>query len=778
MKEPQKNLDWNEILHRIEHFATSELAKLAIAQTSPLESAAALQRLDEIFEATSILSDGVRPHMTSLDLYSQWFTRLKKKAVLKTIEIKDVRLFCLETLALNEVMEPLIELPWIQKIHSTLVDAEKPLSAIDQIITPSGDIRSDASERLYSLYKEKERLEREVQNSLDKLVRDQQMETFIQERYVTTREGRWVLPIRSGSQHFVPGVVHASSQTKQTVYIEPERVIPMNNRLRQIDVEIEEEIEKLLTELSHYLFRLCDEFENSKSSLLEADVRFAQAQLSILLEAKRFHFTEDEIELHSLKHPLLKLTGKTVVGNTVRLDKTKSILLLSGPNAGGKTVLLKSIGLAAQMARCGLPICTEEESKLPYFQEILIGIGDSQSVDQELSTFAAHLKILNDSSKYRGYDHLILIDEICGSTDPEEGSALARSFIEVYAQNQVFAVVTSHLGPLKSGWSAESPILNGSLEYDMKSGKPTYQFISGIPGESLAIQMAKRVGVDVSIVQRAIDLLSPTTRKRFESLEQIEEIKQEVANMQSQLRKESLAAHNTKLKYEKMMKEFDATKDERLRKVLKDAEKKVEEAISKIQVEQTFKKHSALQEIKHSLPEIVKAKPAPAAVVIENAEDFSQKFPPGSKVFITTLNQDGIVQSPPNNKGEILVLSNSMRLQVPWYNLKPPQKPVNPTAQIIRKGASSISVSLADEETTLDFRGKTVEEALEELESALDLALKQNEDRVKIIHGHGTEVLKKSIRTYLSRSLYVRKWKAGTQEHGGDGVTWVEIGKE
>lgn len=774
----QENLDWTEILHRIENFATSEIAKSAILQTEAVSSEHAQKKLSEIFSAMSVLSDGTRPHMTSLDLYPQWFARLKKKAVLKTIEIKDVRLFCLETLALSEVLAPLTEQEWIRKIKSSLVDAEKPLSAIDQIITPSGDIRSDASERLYSLYKEKERLGREVQNALDKLVRDQQMETFIQERYVTTREGRWVLPIRSGSQHFVPGVVHASSQTKQTVYIEPERVIPMNNRLRQIDVEIDEEIEHLLNELSHYLFRLCDEFENTKSSLLEADVRFAEAQFSILIEGKRFTFTADEIELHLLKHPLLKISGKPVVGNSVRLDKTKSILLLSGPNAGGKTVLLKSIGLAAQMARCGFPICTEEESKLPYFNHLLIGIGDSQSVGEELSTFAAHLKILNDSSKFKGYNHLILIDEICGSTDPEEGSALARSFIEVYSENQVFAVVTSHLGPLKSGWAPESHILNGSLEYDMKSGKPTYQFISGIPGESLAIQMAKRVGVNHAIVSRAMDLLSPLTRKRFESLEQIEEMKQEIANLQTHLRKETLSAHNTKLKYEKMMKDFETEKDERMKKFIKNAEKKVEDAISKVHVEQTFKKHTALQEIKFTLPEIVKAKPVSNAMTFENAEEFAQKFPPGSKVFVTSLSQDGIVQSPPNSKGEILILSNSMRLQVPWFDLKPPQKPINPTAQIIRKSSSSVSVSLSDEDTTLDFRGKTVEEALEELETALDLALQKKDDRVKIIHGHGTEALKKAIRTYLSRSLYVKKWKAGSQEHGGDGVTWAEIGKD
>lgn len=769
-------LDWIEILEKIKSHATSEAGREAVMATKPLRSAQeAYASFQEITDATEVINQGVRPFMTSLDLYSTWILRLKKNAVLKTLEIKDVRSFCFEVLALKEALHQ-VDNEWARNIGGALMNAEEPVSAIDQIITPGGEIRSDASETLYRLFKEKERLAREVQTAMDRLVKAHQMENVVQDKYVTTREGRWVVPVKSGMQHHLPGVIHGSSQTKQTVFIEPETVIPTNNRLRQIDVEIEDEIERLLTELSRYLSSKSSEIESARRLLEECDVRFSQAQFASKVNAHPIEFSTDSMELIEARHPLLQLSGKTVVANTVLLEGHKGILLLSGPNAGGKTVLLKSIGLAAQMARCGLPICASETSKVPFFKDILVGIGDAQSVDEELSTFAAHLKVLGKAAALKGRENLVLIDEICGSTDPEEGSALARSFIETFSSNDIFGVITSHLGPLKSGWDEQSRVLNGSMEYDPKTGRPTYQFLAGIPGDSLAIQTAKRVGVAQAIVQRALDVLAPATRARLEGLEQIERLKADISILQDHLHKETKKAVEMKKKYEGLLEQFNKDKDEWLQRTLKKAERKVEEAIAQAKVTETFKRHTALQEIKYKLPEIVKAKPITQPGAPETAEAFAKKFPPGTKVFVPSLNNDGIIQSAPNNKGEVLILSGSIRLQLHWQDLRPPGKPQNPTSELVRK-SSGFSVSLADEDRTLDLRGKTVEDALSELEVALDKAANAQEDRMKIIHGHGTEALKKAVRTYLSRSIYVKKWKAGSPESGGDGITWVEIGE-
>ena len=222
---------------------------------------------------------------------------------------------------------------------------------------------------------------------------------------------------------------------------------------------------------------------------------------------------------------------------------------------------------------------------------------------------------------------------------------------------------------------------------------------------------------------------------------------------------------------------FEKEKDTKLSQELKKATHKVDEALATVSAAQVFEKHRQLQDIKMNLPEIVKAKPiiSPGATPIQSADDFAQKFPAGSKVYVPSLNQDGVVQSQPNAKGEVLILSQSIRLQLHWSELRPAQKSQNPTNTLARR-SGQVQVTVLDSDRTIDFRGKTVDEAISELEVTLDRASEQQEDRLKIIHGHGTESLKKAIRTYLSRSVYVKKWKAGTSTTGGDGVTWVELG--
>nr|HPI41251.1 Smr/MutS family protein [Pseudobdellovibrionaceae bacterium] len=673
-----------------------------------------------------------------------------------------------------------------EKIKTSLMNAEEPLSAIDQIMTPHGDIRADASETLYRLFQEKETLEQELHKTLDRFVKDYEMEDYLQDRYITTREGRWVVPIKSGMKSFLPGVVHGSSQTKQTVYMEPEKIIPINNRIRQIEILIEEEIERLLTDLSRYLESLLIDFETTYKSLFECDVIFAKAQFAQQIQGQPIEFSDHRIELNDLRHPLLQLSGKNIIPNTVHLDSKKSILLLSGPNAGGKTILLKSLGLVAHMSRCGLLVSVSEGSSIPFFKDIFVAIGDAQNVDAELSTFAAHLKFLNEASRAKGSDQLILVDEICGSTDPEEGSALARSFIEQFSENQVFSVITSHLGPLKSNWINHPQVLSGSMEYNTKTGLPTYHFIPGVAGDSLAILTALRCGVSEKIILRAKEVLSPESRARLNALEQIENMKHEILELQSHLNSEIHKAESKKIKYEKLFKELESQKNEVLRKTALKAEKKVDEAIAQAKVEQTFKRHESLYQIKTQMPEIIKQSASGSnslnnskSQIPSTLQEFTKAYPPGSKIFIPTLNQDGLIQSEPNSKGEVLILSNSIRLQIPWTLLKPPESPQNPTAKLIRKSGSTISIDLQNsEERSLDLRGKSTQDALDELDGAIDRAILGRESRLRIVHGYGTETLKKAVRNYLSRSILVKKWQSAPSDKGGDGATWVELNLE
>ncbi|HAG91901.1 MAG TPA: endonuclease MutS2 [Bdellovibrionales bacterium] len=767
-------LDWIEIKERLSQLGTCELSRSSLKALSPLNSVDEIKELHQkTFEALNVFRAGRRPFMESLDLYSVWATRLEKEAVLKTTELRDTRHFLIECLALKEIVS-LQESDWMQELNQQLMEAEEPLSAIDQIMTSDGAIRTDASELLYKLHTEKKNLVKQVQNTLDRLVHQHEMEPVLQDRYVTNREGRWVLPVKSGKQHDFSGIIHASSHSRQTVFMEPQEIVPMNNRLREVEVEIEAEIERLLSDLSDYLRTQLSDMNASKELMLESDQIWAKAQLAAQLSANPIEFSED-LELHEVRHPILVLNNVEVISNTVHLNPEKRILILSGPNAGGKTILLKSVGLAAQMARCGLFVCAEPQSKIPFFKKIQVAVGDSQSVDENLSTFAAHLKILNESLDLSGHQNLLLIDEICGSTDPEEGAALARAFLQKYSDQNVFGVVTSHLSPLKVGWKEDSGVINGSLAYDNEAGKPTFHFLMGIPGKSLALQTAKRVGVRSEVLDLAMEALSPDAKKYHAGLEEVEKMKSDLQHIKTELKDQVKKAKADQSRYHAMLEKFEKEKAERLEHSLKKAQKRVDEIIEQSKVANVFRRHEELEKVKSELPEIIKASKVSRSEghQVRTPEDFGRAYPPGTRVFVPTIGRDGVVQGAPNSKGEVPILSQSMRLMVHWESLKAPHQANNPTREVL-KHRSDTSTFL-EKDAEIDLRGKSTEDALSRLEAFLDQSVLNKEDRVKVIHGHGTDTLKKAIRSYLSRSNYVKNWKAGTPNSGGDGITWVEI---
>ncbi len=766
------SIDWNFITTRLSQHATSELSRNYLLKLEPCPSEPeAVESMENIGHAQVLLHKGYRPQMVSLDLFESWYQRLIKGALLKTLELRDVRSFCNEILYLASTLENHPS-AWGKKIRAQLMNAEPALSAIDHLISADGEIRTDASETLFTLFTEKKQKALQIQNTLDQLVKMHQMEPLLQDRYVTNREGRWVLPIKSGMQHSFDGIIHATSQTKQTVFMEPNEIVPLNNRLREVDDLIESEVNRLLRQLSDYLANFKAEWLSTKQALLDSDICLAKAQLGIELEAHRCNFSDIKVQFNNLRHPVLVLKKEKVISNSVLLKEDQRILLLSGPNAGGKTVLLKSIGLAAHMARCGLLICANADAEVPFFKNFHVIVGDAQNVDLHLSTFAAHLNALKDATKAKGTHSLLLIDEICGSTDPEEGSALARAFIETFAANEVFGVITSHLGPLKLGWDKNSAVLNGSLESDVITGVPTYKFVPGIPGQSLAIQTAKRVGVAAELVERALNLLSPQSRLHRQTLDEAQILKERLQQTQKDLDKELAQTRSLKANYQAMVDKFKDERKNWMEKSLKKAEKKIEDLIAQAKVAQTFERHEKLGQLKKDLPEVVSFSDARAKGLPVNVDEFNEKFPPGVQVYIQSLGRSGIIQSAPSSSGEVSVLSQSMRLNVHWKHISaPPANEKHPTTSL----KSFTPSYLAESEPVLDLRGKRVDEAIQDLEVALDEAVLKQAPRLKIIHGHGTEALKRAVRTHLSRSPQIKAWKAGAGEAGGDGITWVEF---
>lgn len=767
-REQFKNLDWYDTLEKIKNYSTSNTAKELLAKTAPLKSKEeAEKQAQEISNAKAVVTLEFRPKLDTLDLFYNWFERLKRKAVLKTTEFQEVRRFCFDIFNLQKTLSQSTN-DWTTASLSQLMDTSKIHSAIDQIITYEGEIRSDASETLYNLFNEKKNLERHIRTTLDKYVKTHEIENLLQDRYVTNREGRWVLPIRSGKQHQFDGIIHDSSQTKQTVFMEPKEILVINNRLKEVEGEIETEIEKLLTQLTHFVANYCDELLRAYKKMLECDQRLAQAQFALKTNSNPVEFSEDAFFLKEVRHPLLSFQNiKEVISNNVEFDTgesgtAKKVLILSGPNAGGKTVLLKAIGLACHMARCGLLVPASEESKIPFFKTIFIAIGDTQSVDEHMSTFAAHLNTLTKALQAKGKDNLILVDEICGSTDPEEGAAIAKSFIEHYAENDVYGIITSHLGPLKQIWPKESPITCGSMEF---TDHPTYKLFMGIHGRSFALKTAKAAGVPESIISKAMSYLSRETRIREEKLDELDQYKETVADLSRKLELETRMMETEKNKYKDVLKKFESEKNHHIQKAVDRAEKKIEKII------EDFRANPNVSKVKAQFPEIVKSTGATQNTVT-TVEEFSRQFPPGSTAYLTALGQDGIIQGLPNSKGEVTVLSKSMRLQVNWKDVRAANAPniLHPVQQ-----QKKSKIKLPQDEIEIDIRGMSADQAIEELEKSFDKALQDQVDRVKIIHGHGTEALKKSVRKYLSRSVYIQKWQAGSETSADDGYTWADL---
>jgi DNA mismatch repair protein MutS2 len=564
------------------------------------------------------------------------------------------------------------------------------------------------------------------------------------------------------------GIIHDTSQSKQTVFMEPQEVVKSNNRIKELDLRIQKEIDRLLREVSDFLFSIYDDIQSSFDELVYLDQLFSKALLKKQLKAKACEFRAD-INLLDFSNPVLEIQkqeDEEVVKNTLVLDDGKKLLILSGPNAGGKTILLKSIGLAAHMARCGLCIPAAEGSCLPFFKSIFISVGDAQNITEGLSTFAGHMKELNEAAQMASSDTLILVDEICGSTDPEEGAALAKAFIDRYSENESYTFITSHLGALKQNWREDEVITHASMEFDEESGKPIYKLLMGISGSSYAWKTAKRIGVDDSILDKALEYLSPETQERQKTLEDLEKMREQLSKTQKQIAFELKNAQEQKAKYKNMMEKFRQEKDKKLAKSIREAEARIDKELSKAREE----RNKSAFDLKAELPSIVKKREETS---IDSPEEFNEKFPPGSQVYASNIQKNAIVQSPANAKGDVEILANSMKLKVSFKFLKArDQKAPRFKAPSIQAPKRKESESTSSQ---IDVRGKTAEEAIYSLDRFCDEALLSGQEKIKVIHGHGTQVLKKAIRMHLTKVAYSERWQTGGEYDGGDGVTWVYL---
>jgi DNA mismatch repair protein MutS2 len=815
----------NEVFNHIQTYCKTISGQQSLQDLKPFENPQkAKKHVQKVLDLKNLITkEGFNFSLLGLDAGLNWLRKVKKNQTLQILELSDIRLFLEDIFDLRALFKNYTHYKVVENYLNRLIDPEDILSYIQIVVSNTGEINSDASEDLYKMFQDKKNLNQQVQNLLKKIVKDQDLENILQDRFVTTREGRMVLPVISGMRHDFQGIIHDSSQSKQTVFMEPQEVVPVNNKISELESKIQAEIEKILREISHFIFLKFEQLEKAYETLVEIDALYAMGYFASLADLKDFTWSEEpKMYLPDLKHPMLQVeslekelekkklssslapTGERsspsvglagtfpsaggsqanapstasggIVGNTVELDAKNRILLLSGPNAGGKTVLLKAIGLACQMATYGLPICSLDSAELPYIKQVFVSLGDEQNLEENLSSFGGHLVKLNEASKLKGYETLILIDEICGTTEAQEGSALARAFIEEFRSNSVFAVITSHLAPLRSHWS--DGVINGSMQYSPETQAPTYTFIMGLAGESMALPTARRYGVSPTIIQRALSHLTPEAQKKFSGLEEIETLKSKLIDLQSQyqIKLKDIEKREQQIALEKA--KLDELKTVKLTEDLNEYQKKIEDLIKYDSIKSNFENKKNLEAIKQQMPKILKYKNQGETEITQ--ENFETKFPPGTAVFVKSLNRKGVVQSKINSKGEVTVLSESMRVQIKFTDILPlANSGANVKNKIIPSVTSSQSGSATAHDMTqktIDLRGQSVDEALDTLDLELDQAVQRGLLKLKIIHGHGDQdKLKKSIRTFLSRNTFIKSWLSGKAYNESDGVTIAEI---
>ncbi len=671
-------------------------------------------------------------------------------------------------------------------------------SEIDQCISQEGEVLDHASSALYDAIKESQGLKFRMRQRLESMMTSSTYRDALQEPYFDQRENRYVLPIKVDMQHQVPGIVHDVSSSGLTVFLEPRELIDLNNRIKVADLEVDREIHRILTELTSMLVEHTQAIQHYLEVLTVFDSIGAKARLSQRILGNPVALSEDgHIRLLRARHPLLILSRHEVVPNDLVLEKDHHVLVISGPNTGGKTVNLKLLGLYSLMVRAGLHLPCAEGSEMGFFIDTYADIGDTQDLTNDLSSFSAHLtkliELLNMdelSQSPASGPILVLLDEVISSTDPAEGAALAEALLMHFSERGFKVVVTTHYNSLKTLALSTPGFLNASLEFDVTTLTPTYRLIQGVPGGSSALDIAGRLGMNPSILKHAAELVHQQDR-------QLDHIFSDLQNMHHRLRVELDTAETLRRQTEEAATEAQERVD-RLRTTereeLKKVKKKFKEELARARTEirQTV---DALKQDKT----LVKAKEAKERVhAIEeelhrHTQDDSQTVPldslqAGAIVEISNLGTTGTLLEAPQGKKRVRLRVGESELSVAVELLigrKPglgdPLSDASATsASSKRKSPKGFNEQNHTSPTlsgllTIDLRGQTVEEALDQLAARLDEAALTVAKSLHVIHGHGTGKLKMATRQYLAKSPYIESYRPGVAGEGGDGVTIVEL---
>ena len=791
-------LEWPRLLEALAGHARSTMGA---ARCRALKLATNLhdsqQRQQETTEMGQLQASGEALPILAFPDIRDPLVRAKKGAVLEAHELRD----CAIVLELLEESGRFLgrhrhDAPALASAAYLLLSIGelRPVkTAVDTAIHPDGSIKESATPELRRLTHQAQALKQQMRHQVDQMLHSRRFEEIIQEKYFAQREGRYVIPVKADMRGRVPGIVHDVSASGATVFIEPRELVELNNSIKVADLEIEREVRRILRELSAFIAAQSQLVLAGLDALAVLDGISARASFGRQLKAHPVGLNaKGRVRLLQARHPLLVLSKEQVVANDIFLDQSIHVLVISGPNTGGKTVTLKIVGLFALMVRAGLHLPCDAESEMAVFSDVYADIGDAQDLARDLSSFSAHMtqmiQLLDETDRQRrsGIDGasrqwLVLLDEPVTSTDPTEGAALAEALLCRLAALGMKVVATTHYGSLKALAHTIPGFANASVEFDVAMLAPTYRLFMGMPGGSSALEIAGRLGMDKALLDEArqklhkdervmetmLHDLQVTQRQLTDDLARAVEARHEAE--QAEQRAKAQVAH-----LEETEREAQKGLKRKLSEQFSRARAEVQATVDAVKGEQKLIKAKAAKQRLFELEAQTKAELAPAGTPIP-----LEQLGVGDQVEISGLGMTGTLLETPQGKKRVRVKVGEGEVLATVANLvglaggQAARQP--PVSSSPRRFSSGGGLGL-DEQTVVDVRGKSADEALDDVVAALDRATMAAVPFLRIIHGHGTGKLKASLRDYLKNSPYVTEFRAGDRAEGGDGVTIVKLG--
>jgi DNA mismatch repair protein MutS2 len=654
-------------------------------------------------------------------------------------------------------------------------------------IVSEEEIADKASDTLFDIRKKIRSKENSIREKLDSLIHSSHYQQFLQEAIITQRNGRFVVPVKAECRGNVPGLVHDTSSTGATVFIEPASVVDANNDIKVLQGKERDEIMRILYELSAESGDFAESIKHSYESAIRLNLIFAKAHLAYKMKAtKPILNNEGIICLKKARHPLID--PKKVVATDIALGDEYDTLVITGPNTGGKTVSLKTLGLLTLMTMCGLLIPVADRSRISVFNNILVDIGDEQSIAQSLSTFSSHMVNIIDIMKKADDKSLILIDELGAGTDPVEGAALAVSIIEALREKGAIIAATTHYAELKA-YALDTPgVTNGCCEFDIETLRPTYKLLIGVPGRSNAFAILKHLGMTQDVIDNAKAIVGSDNRDFEAVLEKLEASRHALEEERKIAEEMTERARKIEEKAQSEMDKIETLKARELDKAKREAQKLIDAAerkssqflleLDKLKKEQTS---SNATEIARKTRRAVKAQMGEMDDLINPNEladnwDYDYKLPrnpvPGDRIVIKGIGEGEVLEFKNNN---VFVKSGLLKTRVKLSDImildKPKKKPVKTQHNVYRTSSRAD----ADVKTEIDMRGETVDEALSELGLFIDRCVLNNIEEIRIIHGKGTGALRSAVTDYLKTHPNVSEYRLGRYGEGENGVTIAKL---